>query len=454
MLECLPGHFHPQNRFGFPAGDPSRGFAVWVDCVDDLVMALALEPTGRNRNTTENVNLEHLYALPEGGKVDAGSGTDRALMSNELVPARSAVEELYFPRDVGAHCGLVNALGSLRTLPWAHADNQRTFRDSYSVVQVDDLANPWAFFSVVEARNEQIATRIAADIPGTLAKNPRLHSNQCRALYETHMVATKGAQQVDAKVDALTMVLLRDEFLNIAWTGESRVVLGRLAAKPVPPKSAPEPAVPAVVQGSLRLASRQRPGRKQPEGYIASRQMKQWIEFDGPPPILRAVDLTAPGDGVCGGDSAGGGPQPSPLAADKPAVRRMKLKPDDVCVIIATQGIWKCLSPEEVVTIVGQNMNRMASDAAQAVISEVRRRETPNGPDDNSEELSVIVVYLAGERYVKDFDFARANHLGGDCFVSEGLMPAKEPSGIEACFCRGRSSQLYLDMQGMSSLHR
>ena len=34
-----------------------------------------------------------------------------------------------------------------------------------------------------------------------------------------------------------------------------------------------------------------------------------------------------------------------------PAVRRMKLKPEDVCVIIATQGLWKCLSPEEVVYV-------------------------------------------------------------------------------------------------------
>jgi len=389
--------------------------------------------------------------LAEGGNADAGSGADLTSPNTEFLLAKSAVGELYFPRDVGVHCG-PSEVPALRTFAWTDMDSKKTTQDSYAIVQVDDLANPWAFYTVVEGGRSEQNMRVAADTPSILAQNPRVHVNQCRALYETQIAATKAAMQSGARVGGMTLVLLKDEFLNISWTGETRVVLGRLAAKPTPPKAGPELAVPPVVQGSLRLASRQRPARKQPEGYIGSRQMKQWIQFEGPPPILRAVDLTAPSDGVCGGDSAGGGAQDPacerPKAGDKPAVRRMKLKSDDVCVVIATHCLWKCLSPEEVVTIVGQNMNRMASDAAEALVSEMRRREDPLAGNDECEDLSVIVVYLAGERYVKDFDFGRASHLDGECFVSEGLMPAKEPSGFAGCLCRGRSSQQYLDMPG------
>merc|ERR1712054_423564 len=112
----------------------------------------------------------------------------------------------------------------------------------------------------------------------------------------------------------------------------------------------------------------------------------------------------------------------------------MKLKPEDVCAIIATQCLWKCLSPEEVVTIVGQRLNRMATDAAEALAAEVRRRTQPasnsaqgsNVEAEEENELTVIVIYLAGERYVKDYDIERAGHLDGDFFASEGLVPAKD----------------------------
>merc|ERR1712048_65462 len=121
-------------------------------------------------------------------------------------------------------------------------------------------------------------------------------------------------------------------------------------------------------------------------------------------------------------------------AQSTPQVRRMRLKPDDVCVVLGTGGLWKWLTPEEVITIVGQSMHRMASDAADAVAAEVRRRMKDPSASDPSDELTFVVVYLAGENYVKDFDIGRASHLEGDPFVSSTLLSDAELSDARGCF--------------------
>lgn len=346
-------------------------------------------------------------------------------------------------------------------------------------MQVDDIGNPWAFYAVAESSGNQIrnvhqpqdlAPRLMAEIPAMLARHPAVHRMPCRALYETHMAATRVAARGKAYPeanDALSLVLLRDEFLHIAWAGDAKIVLGRLASKASAPS---KPAAdPVTHPGTLRLASRHKSGAGRKEGYINSQQMKQFLQFDGPPPILRAVDLTAQtseasgslkiqqfnlsGSGVSAGDTAAGGYTEescrSNVQADGcPDVRRMKLKPEDVCVVIATQGLWKCLTPEEVVTIVGQRLNCMASDAADALTAEVRRRLRPcHGSVEAEnlaaieEELTVVVIYLAGERYVKDYDRERANHLNGDFFASEGLLPPREARGFQWGCCKGGGSQ-------------
>jgi len=453
-----PGHRLRHCSSSVPSGssgqDASRGFSVWVDSVDDLVTALSVEDS--------RADLEHLFALPEGGG-DAASGGGSTTV-------RSTVEDIYFPRDVGVRAGHPSASSQHPGFPWGGVSGALTpCHDGYACLQVDDFSNPWAFYAVAEGTDagrwsspqgpQELSPKLAADLPAMLTRNPRLHVNPCRALYETHMAATKVAAMGNVYPDTnegLSLVMLRDEFLHIAWAGDAKIVLGRLASKaPVTPvKTAPDP---ITQQGSLRLASRNRPGagRTPQEGYINSKQLKQLIDFDGTPPILRAVELTAQSDlpsGVSAGDSAGGGGQSSRAgeaqgkADGTPNVRRMKLKPEDVCVVIATQALWNCLSPEEVVTIVGQRLNRMAADAANALVVEVRRRTMPfaSAEDDPAldQELTVMVIYLAGERYVKDFEIERSNHLAGDYFTSEGLMPAKDIPGLPWGCCRGRGTEL------------
>merc|ERR1712226_810381 len=99
----------------------------------------------------------------------------------------------------------------------------------------------------------------------------------------------------------------------------------------------------------------------------------------------------------------------------------MRLKADDVCAIIGTHCLWQWLSPEEVVTIVGQNLRRMACDAADALASEVRRRMLDASEKKLTrlhDELVVIVILLAGEHQTREFDIGRAGQLLSDHFVS------------------------------------
>merc|ERR1712232_889320 len=125
------------------------------------------------------------------------------------------------------------------------------------------------------------------------------------------------------------------------------------------------------------------------------------MQFDGPPPILRAVEMTAQSSEKKGNQVDTFRFGSVSHVRSTPQVRRMRLKSEDVCVIMGSSALWKWLTPEEVVTIVGQNMHRMASDAADAVIAEVRRRMGDPSMSESDDELTFIVLYLAGENYVK-----------------------------------------------------
>lgn len=82
-----------------------------------------------------------------------------------------------------------------------------------------------------------------------------------------------------------------------------------------------------------------------------------------------------------------------------PEVRRLRLKPEDLFVVLGTGGLWQWLTPAEAVTIVGANICRPSWCAVDALASEVHRRSKPSAPPD---DLTIVVVYLAGERYVRE----------------------------------------------------
>jgi len=476
-----PEHVCTVARPGAPPGDlpsqrdlPSaltqKGLTIWVDTVDDLIRALPFEV---------DVDLDHLHELPceQPNTNPWGSGVSRSTASSGTFygdPVRT-FELPDFPRDLGIRCERASACRS---------ENQ----DNFAAVQVDDVANPWALYAIADGHGPHghlVSTLLVHELPCLLTQNPSLHKHSSLALHQAFLSVGEMAatcQFVDATVSGSTLsaVLLREGVLNVAWVGDSKAVLGRLAARP----GQPDGAAGFGPQGNpLYPAGRKRPGAA-PAG--ARGRLTQGSSNScsppppsGPPPLLRAVELTSdhvtpngaaganragdPHKTVAGAgtpaapnfepaDTAGGPPPPvqhpglNGLArafgnsrmrgssgggsmSNTPEVRRMRLKPEDVFVVLGSGGLWKHLSPTEVVTIVGQNLHRMAADAAGALLSEVHKRETP---DSATEDTSVMVAYLAGSNYVTDFDLQRASHVQE---YSRTLAQVREATGLARCGC-------------------
>jgi len=113
-----------------------------------------------------------------------------------------------------------------------------------------------------------------------------------------------------------------------------------------------------------------------------------------------------------GGAEVGGG-------GCEPVVRRMKLKSEDLFIVLGTSGLWSYLSPDDAVAIVSQGLHLMAADSARALRMEALRRaalaRAPpgyiSGHYANQHDITAVVVYLAGARYVSDFSVHRADHV-------------------------------------------
>lgn len=206
-----------------------------------------------------------------------------------------------------------------------------------------------------------------------------------------------------------------------------------------------------------------------------------------PAPLLRAVELTAAaGSGAARGGAGGGtgealafgqewsgdgseagtgtghgqshASRSQPAAASRgfgrsaeegpgpctPEVRRMRLKPEDVFVVLGTAGLWARLSPTEVVTIVGQHLHRPATAAAEALAAEAQRRAGSGGAPGASreapgEDLTVLVVYLQGDRYVQAEDTHLLNVMHTavlrevrDLMPGWGCLPSPPPPDTAA----------------------
>lgn len=420
-----------------------KGLRIWVDSVEDLARSL---PFGLD------ADLEHLYhppppLPPPGSRAPQGGGAGGG---GEAGPAQEAKRDPPdFARDIGMRCE--RSTGPAPEIPWSRsldghepmfADNQ----DNYALIQVDDPHNPWGVYAVSDGEGPDghlLSTLLVHELPGLLAQNPNFHSHTSLALHQSFVAAgemSSTCQFVDSSFSGgtLSVAMLRDSLLHIAWVGDSKIVLGRLAARPGQPTQ-DKVSQPQNGASPLRPVNGRR--RTTPGGQRRAAPTREGGPT-GPAPLLRAVELTSeqiatPPDKAAGGTGAGsasgsgawstsadgaGGP---PAAAGgrvrmfgnsntreacAPEVRRMRLRAEDVFVILGTSGLWKRLSPSEAVTIVGQNLHRMASDAAEALAAEVNRRAAAFGLP-VAEDLTVIVVYLAGDSYVNDFDPQRATHL-------------------------------------------
>mmetsp|Transcript_24553 Transcript_24553/g.68327 ORF Transcript_24553/g.68327 Transcript_24553/m.68327 type:complete len:519 (-) Transcript_24553:35-1591(-) len=390
-----------------------KGLVICVDSVDDLLRALPFEL---------DADLEHLYALPEC-----------------TMPTCATIEPLVYWRDVGAvcegRCGVA-------------ADNQ----DNYACVQVDDLANPWGFYAVADGHGSNghlVSTLLVHELPGLLLGSPSLHRDSSLALYQSflsvgEMVSTCQYVDASASGSTLTAALLREGLLHVAWVGDSKAVLGRFRARPPAHAATGTASIDSTSSSHMRTST-----TAQPHAFGgAPLQAVDSVGSAGQVSFLHAVELTADhiakddldnprrssGAGQPGCNAAPGGGTGEAHASDAveagavrpprglqrffghaasgwqdmgglseptscaPEVRRMRLKPEDVFVILGT-GLWKFLTPADAVAIVGRNVHKPAEEAAAALVNEVERRYARGAaPDD----LSVVVLFLQGERFVQE----------------------------------------------------
>lgn len=376
-----------------------KGLVIVVESVDELVSSLPFEL---------DADLDHLYELHSASASAYDAIGVGQVASSDIID---------YKRDVGAL-----------------TEGEKGNQDNYAVLQVNDMANPWGLYMVADGDGPQgqlISTLLVHEVPSVLIQNPNFHSKSCMALHQSYgtvaeMVAT--CQYIDASHSgsSLCSVFLRGGMLHVAWVGTCKVVLGRVAAR--------GDATPIATQqtgGSLvpvRPVGRKAGGLPPPQRALGAEVAAG--AGSSPPPLLRAVDLTAASqspdaavasqqsfepDSVAFGESHTGARRGFGHLVDAstssksngdaaggcrshrvdPEVRRLKLKPDDVFVIIGSSGLWGRLSPAEAVTIVGQNLHRVACTATEALLAEARKR---NATD--SDDLTAIVLYLQGDRLV------------------------------------------------------
>lgn len=153
----------------------------------------------------------------------------------------------------------------------------------------------------------------------------------------------------------------------------------------------------------------------------------------GPPaqlkPSSRSFGDVGRHDAPCFGSSS-----TSYGVSSAPEVRRMRLKPEDVFVVLGTAGLWKRLGPADVVAIVGQNLHLMAADVAHVLAAHAEQVRVAGNDD-----ITVMVVYLNGDRHVNEFDKRRASHLPErrGLVVSEG----NDLAGLPCDGCMPRFSR-------------
>eukprot|EP00927_Polykrikos_kofoidii_P072773 TRINITY_DN68866_c0_g1_i1.p1 TRINITY_DN68866_c0_g1~~TRINITY_DN68866_c0_g1_i1.p1 ORF type:complete len:483 (-),score=63.09 TRINITY_DN68866_c0_g1_i1:48-1496(-) len=415
----------------------TKGLVICVDTVDDLVAALPFQM---------DADLDHLYALPQSTSAirGGGGGVVSAVVSDNPV----------FNRDVGTRCEA--------------GDCQKDNQDNFACLVVDDLANPWCLYVVADGSGpagDVVSALLVHELPGVLVQNPGVHSDSSCALYQSfvsvgEMVSTCQYVDVSTSYASLSAVLLRDGVLHVAWVRDSKVVLGRLAAR----QSAGDvgdgggnvsAASSMASTPGHRALSYARPAQKRPGTrgksptpfHLPPTTSSEREGHTASPLLLRAVELTAVSivensvDGICkrqpsgSGDSVEGVESTDAKGACNPGVRRMRLKSEDVFVVLGTSGLWNRLAPSEVVTIVGQHLHQAALHAADALVAEAERRHSP-GARAADDDITVMVLYLQGDRFVEKVSIDEGATSAFRMFDPRGIHVLREArDNVAGCGC-------------------
>jgi len=438
----------PCDSYGYDTqgGQPSsskRGVNIWVQNAHDLIHSLPYEL---------DADLDHLHAPPLGdeyaalGTVPEGGQSPAMLCqrSDSITTLTAPFESPDFARDVGVCCEGAD------TGTFAEASNPN--QDNYACVQVDDPANPWGLYAVADGHGPQghlLSALLVHELPALLALNPRFHRNASLALHQSFLAVGEMASSCDfvdasASGGTLSTALLSRGLLHVAWVGDSKVILGRLDPDC---KAGQQLGVPCVADcatvetattlrlRAVELTTDHTTTSVYGHGHKLYGATDAADGAGGPAALPAAAALV--GKALAGapdckrgltrsfGNLEGGSWKNETGGAEvrrggcEPEVRRMRLKQEDLFVVLGTSGLWNYLSPDDAVAVVSQGLHLMAADCARALRMEALRRAAlarappgyMSGHYSPQQDITAVVVYLAGARYVSDFSIHRAGHV-------------------------------------------
>lgn len=255
---------------------------------------------------------------------------------------------------------------------------RRTMEDAVCTLKTLDALIAGVFDGLRGSRTSTFAARrLAMTLADTLAKAPSEVPAALRNAFDlTDATLRRMAPPIECGSTA-TVVLLRDADLHVAWLGDSPAYLFRKADGEVSVLPLVHAHLPDREDEAVRVTANGGTIRRE-QRMLDSGEAVPW----GP------LRVFAPDGGEGGGvalSRALGLFAFKPAVGDEPEIMRVERHDDDLFLVVASDGVFGALAPEEAYRIVAGA--RSAQDAADAIIDAV----LANGAPDNA---SVVVVDL------------------------------------------------------------
>ena len=216
-----------------------------------------------------------------------------------------------------------------------------------------------------------------------------------RAAFAAADASLRRAAGIDTDFSGSTAVVgLLDAargVFTVAWTGDSRAVIGRRGPAPGAPSASPAGRAP---YHAVALTFDHKPDSPGEAARIAAAggRVEQLVDERGQRVGPHRVWLrTAWTPGLAMSRALGDGVAHTAGVSSTPDVTRHALRDDDVMLILATDGVWEFISNDEAVLMAAQAATPAA--AANALATEAAKRWVTE-EDGVCDDITLIVLFL------------------------------------------------------------
>ena len=272
--------------------------------------------------------------------------------------------------------GAIEAVGIGTTI----GKQRRTMEDAVCTLKTPDALIAGVFDGLRGARTSTFAARrLAMTLADTLAKAPSEADAALRNSFDLTEATLRRMTPLLECGSTATVVLLRDVDLHVAWLGDSPAYLFR--------KAGGDGEVSVIPLVNAHLPDREDEAiRVTSNGGALRREQRMLDSGEAVPwgPLRVFVPDGSEGGGVALSRALGLFAF-KPAVGDEPDVMRLERHDDDLFLVVASDGVFGVLTPEDAYRIIAGAQS--AQDAADAIIDAV----LANGAPDNA---SVVVVDL------------------------------------------------------------